>query len=218
MNYLSRLTRKEKIGILYFPFFVVGMVVSSILLNSPALAEGPPASTIQSLPASSAASPQSSNTASESATPPAPTPITFANEDVPRAELTIMQEKAAEGLTNFYQWKAGESSSDRTQRISPYFSSESSALSMAPDGSLLSDPKNSALSLVSQGSINYMKPVNGNASEYKLNASITVSGQYDYLKTTQQNQSMILEKVNVISVRMKKVDETWKIEAIEEKQ
>lgn len=218
MNYLSRLTRKEKIGIAYIPFFAVGMVASSMLLGSPTLAEGPTASTTQSLPASPAASPQSGGTASESATIPTSAPITFANEDVPRAELTVMQEKAAEGLTNFYQWKAGESSSDRTQRISPYFTSASSTLNLTPDGSLLSDPKNSALSLVSQGSINYMKPVNGNASEYKLNASVTVNGQYDYLKTTQQNQSMLLEKVNVISVRMKKVDGTWKIESIEEKQ
>lgn len=218
MNYLSRLTRKEKIGILYVPFFAVGMVISSVLLNSPALAEGPTSDTIQSAPTSAIASPQNSGTASESTAAVAPTPITFANEDVPREELTVMQKKADEGLTNFYQWKSGESSSDRIQRISPYFSSTSSGLNTSPDGSLLSDPKNSSLSLVSQGSINYMKPVNGNAAEYRLNASVTVSGQYNYLKNTQQNQSMILEKVNVISVRMKKIDGTWKIESIEEKQ
>lgn len=217
MNYLSRLTRKEKIGISYVPFFAIGMVVSSVLFNSPALAEEPTVSTVQSVPTSATASPQSSATASASTAAVAPSPITFANEDVPREELTVMQKKADEGLTNFYQWKAGEPSSDRIQRMSPYFSSTSSALNQTPDGSLLSDPKNSSLSLVSQGSVNYMKPVNGNASEYTLNVSVTVSGQYNYLKTTQQNQSMILEKVNVISVRMKKMDGTWKIESIEEK-
>jgi hypothetical protein len=89
-------------------------------------------------------------------------------------------------------------------------------LQVSPDGSPFSDPKNSSLSLVSQGSINYLKPVNGNASEYKLRASITVSGQYNYLKNNQQNQSMILEKINTVSVLMKKTDGTWKIESIEE--
>lgn len=201
---------------LYIPFFAVGMIVSSAMANPPVLAEGSVSSVTQSSPGSAVVSPESTSTASAKATTQASAPITFANEDVPRAELTTMQERADAGLTNFYQWNAGESSADRTKRMSPYFSSTAPALTMAPDGSLLSDPKNSTLSLVSQGSINYMKPVNGNSSEYKLSASVTVSGQYNYLKNPQQNQSMILEKVNDISVLMKKIDGTWKIESIEE--
>jgi hypothetical protein len=218
MNHLSRLARKEKIGILYIPFFVIGMVVSSIVINSPAPSGGSIARTVQSLPSPSAASPQSAGTTSANATAEASAPIAFTTDDVPRAELTTMQEKADVGLTNFYQWNAGESSSDRIQRMSPYFSSTSSALNMAPDGSSLSDPKNSSLSLVSHSTINYMKPVSGTSSEYRLSASVTVSGQYNYLKNTQQNQSMILEKINAVSVLMKKVDGTWKVESIEEKQ
>ena len=217
MNYLSRFSRKEKIGLLYIPFFAIGMVVSSITLNPPAPADGPTTASIQSSPSPSATSPQSAVTASATPTQ-ASAPITFANEDVPRAELTLIQQRADAGLTNFYQWKSGESTADRNTRIAPYFSSASPALAVSPDGSLLSDPKNSSLSLVSQGSINYLKPVNGNASEYKLRASVTVSGQYNYLKNAQQNQSMILEKVSTISVLMKKTDGTWKIESIEENQ
>lgn len=216
MNYLSRLTRKEKIGILYIPFFAIGMVASAIVVNSPALAEGPTTSSIQSSPSPSVTSPQSTVTASAATPTEASAPITFANEDVPRAELTLIQQRADEGLTNFYLWKAGESAAERNTRILPYFSGASSTLSVSPDGSLLSDPKNSTLSLVSHGSVNYLKPVNGNSSEYKLRASVTVSGQYNYLKNAQQNQSMILEKVNTVSILMKKTDGTWKIESLEE--
>lgn len=216
MSHLSRLTRKEKIGILYLPLFAIGLFAAPIVVNSPALAEGPTASSIQSSPSSSATSPQSTGTASANPTTQASAPITFANEDVPRAELTAIQQKADDGLTAFYQWKSGESVGERNQRISPYFSSTSSTLNVSPDGSLLSDPKNSSLSLVSQGSINYLKPVNGNSTEYKLRASVTISGQYNYLKNTQQNQSMILEKVNTVLILMKKTDGTWKIESIEE--
>lgn len=216
MTYLSRLTRKEKIGMLYLPFFAIGLVASSMALNTPALADGPVVGSVLSSPIASATSPQSAGTPSAIPTVPAPVPITFANEDVPRAELTLIQQRADEGLTNFYQWKAGESIAERNQRMAPYFSSTSPALNTSPDGSLLTDPKNSSLSLVSQGSVNYLKPVNGNSSEYKLRASVTVSGQYNYLKNTQQNQSMILEKVNTISVLMKKTDGTWKIDSVVE--
>jgi hypothetical protein len=216
MSYLSRLTRKEKIGIVYLPFFATGMIVASMVVNSPALADGPVTGSIQSSLSSSIPSPQNTAPAAPNATTQASAPITFANEDVPREELTTIQQRADEGLTNFYQWKSGESVTERSQRIAPYFTSTSSMLQVSPDGSPFSDPKNSSLSLVSQGSINYLKPVNGNASEYKLRASITVSGQYNYLKNNQQNQSMILEKINTVSVLMKKTDGTWKIESIEE--
>lgn len=216
MSYLSRLTRKEKIGIVYLPFFATGMIVASMVVNSPALADGPVTGSIQSSLSSSTPSPQNTAPAAPNATTQASAPLTFANEDVPREELTIIQQRADEGLTNFYQWKSGESVTERSQRIAPYFTSASSMLQVSPDGSPFSDPKNSSLSLVSQGSINYLKPVNGNASEYKLRASITVSGQYNYLKNNQQNQSMILEKINTVSVLMKKTDGTWKIESIEE--
>lgn len=216
MSYLSRLTSKEKIGILYLPFFATGMIVASMVVNSPALADGPVAAPTQSSLSSSAASPQNTGTVAPSTATQASAPITFANEDVPREELIVIQQRADEGLVNFYQWKSGESVTERSQRIAPYFTSASSMLQISPDGSPFSDPKNSSLSLVSQGSINYLKPVNGNASEYKLRASITVSGQYNYLKNAQQNQSMILEKVNTVDVLMKKTDGTWQIESIEE--
>jgi hypothetical protein len=216
MNYLSRLTRKEKIGILYIPLFALGMVASSMVINPSALAEGPNTSALQSVSDSVAASPQNTAKASASPTTQVSAPLTFSNEDVSHTELTTMQQSATEGLTNFYQWKAGESAAERTKRISPYFSSTSPSLNTSPDGSLLSDPKNSSLSLISQGSINFMKPINGNSSEYKLSVSVTVSGQYNYLKNSQQNQSMILEKVNAVFVIMKKIDGAWKIESIAE--
>ena len=116
MNYLSRFSRKEKIGLLYIPFFAIGMVVSSITMNPPAPADGPTTASIQSSPSPSATSPQSAVTASATPTQ-ASAPITFANEDVPRAELTLIQQRADAGLTNFYQWKSGESTADRNRAI-----------------------------------------------------------------------------------------------------
>src|SRR6478752_6767519 len=89
MNYLSRLSRKEKIGLLYIPFFAMGMVVSSIALNPAALADGPTTTSVQPSPSPSVTSPQTPVTASAAPTQ-ASAPITFANEDVPRAELTLI--------------------------------------------------------------------------------------------------------------------------------
>ena len=213
MSYLSKLTRKEKIGILYTPFFAAGMIVSTIFVGPSVPFGGLSASSVVSSPSPFVTAPESH--AAASATAQASAPITFANEDISRAELTAMQQRADEGLTNFYQWKSGESSEDRIKRITPYFSAGSPALNTSPDGSLLSDPKNASMSLVSGGSINYLKPLNGNASEYRLRASVTVSGQYNYLKNNAQNQSMILEKATTVTVVMKKTD-VWQIATIEE--
>lgn len=134
--------------------------------------------------------------------------IDYTNKAAEGVDVKAVQKAADSGMTNFYTWNAGESSSARLERYKAFFTFDSSALKQAPDSIDVSKiPTNG---LVSNGTIDYINPVSGSATEYTLTMGVTLKGQYNYSATTDQ-KSMILEKKETVTVHMVYIDNTWKI-------
>lgn len=163
-------------------------------------------------------SPSSSGTPSASVSPtdskasatPSAKEVPFESASLSTADLHAMQQRANDGMSNFYEWKAGETAAQRLDRMKPYFTSDSSALTLAPDSQNISVFDKGQM--ISKGSIDTISLGKGTDSEYKLTLGVVVKGQYNYSGKIDQ-QSMILERKDNVSVIMSKADGDWKIKS-----
>lgn len=160
--------------------------------------------------ASEAPSASVSPTDSKASATPSAKEVPFESASLSTADLHAMQQRANDGMSNFYEWKAGETAAQRLDRMKPYFTSDSSALTLAPDSQNISVFDKGQM--ISKGSIDTISLGKGTDSEYKLTLGVVVKGQYNYSGKIDQ-QSMILERKDNVSVIMSKADGDWKIKS-----
>lgn len=136
--------------------------------------------------------------------------IPFESMSLSTTDLHNMQQRANDGMTNFYEWKAGESTAQRLERMKSFFTADSPALAQAPDSQSISVFDKGQM--ISKGSIDTISLGKGTETEYKLTLGVVVKGQYNYSGKIDQ-QSMILERKDNISVIMSRTDGEWKIKS-----
>lgn len=136
--------------------------------------------------------------------------VPFEADSLSTTDLHLMQQKANDGMMSFYEWKAGESAAQRKERMQAFFTSDSPALSQAPDSQPIGTFEKGQM--ISQGSIDTISLGKGTENEYRLTLGVVVKGQYNYSGKIDQ-QSMILERKENVLVIMSKVNGDWKIQS-----
>lgn len=161
---------------------------------------------------SATAEPEASSTpiATTEPTPIQSQQIPFEAVSLSTADLHSMQQKANDGMMNFYEWKVGESSAQRQERMKTFFTADSPALVQAPDSQPIAIFEKGQM--ISKGSIDTISLGKGTETEYQLTLGVVVKGQYNYSGKIDQ-QSMILERKENILVIMSKADGDWKIKS-----
>lgn len=162
-------------------------------------------------PSTSESASMSMNPAEVSAAPTAAAQeIPFESMSLSTSDLHGMQQRANDGMLSFYEWKAGETATQRLERMKQFFTADSPALGLAPDSQTISAFDKGQM--ISTGSIDTISLGKGTETEYKLTLGVVVKGQYNYSGKIDQ-QSMILERKDNVSVIMSKANGEWKIKS-----
>lgn len=196
-SWLKNKTSRQKVGLVAILLTTTGLLTA----GGYGIVTHDPTATLQAI-ASNTSAPFSAESSTTGVA------IDYTDKSDNGVDVKAVQKAADSGMTNFYTWNAGESASARLDRYKAFFASNSPALKQAPD--MVEVSKIPTNGLVSNGTVDYINPVSGSATTYKLTMGVTLKGQYNYAATNQK--SMILEKQETVTVNMVYVDKTWKIQ------
>lgn len=216
IKYFNDLPKKQKIGFICLVIAGLGFVFSLVsnALPKETVDESIPSPAATSRPSATAsATPTATPTATSSAS--SMPEIKYGENKISVSEIRELQDVADKALVEFLAWNANETADARTARISPYFIAGSDLPTTAPDFASAGRYKENGgqAEIVSFGSVDYINPVGGDESTYRITMGTVLRAQYNY-DDTGNEKSSVIQTSSTMTVDMTKVDGSWKIKAM----
>jgi len=222
IEYFKDLPRKQKIGFiclviagLGFLFSIISGAMSSDDTTPTPTPSTPSVSSTENPTATATPSPTATASATAKANPTAMPEIKYGDNKIPVSEIRALQDVASKGITAFLEWPANETIPARAARLAPYFTDKSELVNQAPNFQKATEyeTENGQSGMVSLGSVDYINPVGGDESTYRLTMGTVLRAQYNYEKTGTE-KSGVVQSSETLTVDMTKINGAWKIKNV----